>query len=149
MLEPCVKAYLHVGLKAYMTALPYRPHHTEDACYKPEICMAFLLFMSSTISLSRGPAFLRLMIGLDMLTFITKIYEPDKLEMCPVQLVLHALWKKLDPVDDALIMLRMFLSYQTHGIISLSFSFIYLYIYISACLFRRAAILIRDLSIGV
>lgn len=93
---------MHIGgLDAYKTRLPYGSSSGSTG-----FCIAFLLFMALSVSLSEGPGFSRTIMELDILPFITRNY-PSILEprteqwdqLLPVQLVLHALLEKLDSVD--------------------------------------------------
>ncbi|KAE9404404.1 hypothetical protein BT96DRAFT_973225 [Gymnopus androsaceus JB14] len=91
------------GLDAYKVRLPYASSELSSS----GIFTAFLLYLSLTISLSQKPAFAKLVIGVNILTFITeyypgihelKSYWPRHL--LPAQLVLRTLLEKLDPIED-------------------------------------------------
>ncbi|KAE9391157.1 hypothetical protein BT96DRAFT_318160 [Gymnopus androsaceus JB14] len=103
--------YYAAGLDAYKTRLPYGSGDSS----KSGLCIAFLMFMGLAISLSRSPAFSRLVaIELDLVTFMIRIYpsflkpkKPWSRELLRAELVLIALLNKLDPVNDYLPIARL------------------------------------------
>ncbi|KAE9407838.1 hypothetical protein BT96DRAFT_1013757 [Gymnopus androsaceus JB14] len=91
------------GIDAYKTRLPYTSSSGSSHC------IAFLLFVALSVSLSQDSGFSRILMKLDMLQFITDIHpgilEPGfqwSNQLLPAQLVLRALLEKLDSDNDSL-----------------------------------------------
>lgn len=111
-----LEAYCAAGLDEYKSHLPYS---LSQQMPRLSLFMAFLLFMSLTISSSESPAFSRLAIELDLITLITDIYPKDGEPKSPwlsnllvryillVRVVLFVLLDKLDPEKDGASMTRL------------------------------------------
>lgn len=97
--------YYAAGLAAYKAQLSYA---SSGKVSESDLYIAFILYMALAITLRKDPEFSRLVIELNILNLIYDTY-PDIIEPKPhwpehlvaVQLLLRALLKNLDPVEDS------------------------------------------------
>ncbi|KAJ3997715.1 G-protein alpha subunit-domain-containing protein [Lentinula boryana] len=106
-----LNAFFAAGHYAYTSRLPYSFFSNIP---QSNFFIAFLSYIAFSIASSSTSSFSRLVIEVDLLSFITELY-PDmlsstidrRMDSFPAQLVLHALSEKLDPAIDSLSVARL------------------------------------------
>ncbi|KAJ3722517.1 hypothetical protein C8R42DRAFT_709597 [Lentinula raphanica] len=113
---------LAAGNDAYRSRLPFAPSKSNP---RRSFAIAFLMFIAFSVASSSKPSFSRLIIEVDLLSFLTHFYpdisistprrpvaagssgrryldQPMHLKLFPAHLTMHALLEKLDSNQDAL-----------------------------------------------
>ncbi|KAJ3840605.1 hypothetical protein EV361DRAFT_918938 [Lentinula raphanica] len=116
---PRLDIFLAAGNDAYRSRLPFAPSKIDP---RKSLAIAFLMFIAFSVVSSSKPSFSRLVLEIDLLSFLTHFYpdisisiphQPvtaqlrgtrylDRLKYFPAHLTIHTLLEKLDSNQDAL-----------------------------------------------